>query len=65
MPTQETPLQLYDTLIISKQRWGKGEITLDALYAAADAYIAALRTYKRTSGKRFAIPSRSYLIRAL
>ena len=61
-----TPLELRSQVIVAKQQFGLGEITIDQLYAAADAYIEALREYKRRTGnKRLNIPSRGYLIRAL
>jgi hypothetical protein len=65
MPDDNSPLVLRDALIVARQRFGQGQITVDSLYAAADAYIDALRQYKRTAHKRMAIPSRAYLIRAI
>lgn len=60
-----TPIQLRSKLIESKQAFGRGEITIEQLYAAADAYIAAIRDYAKRTGKRITIPSRAYLIRAV
>lgn len=60
-----TALELRSKLLEAKKRYGRGEITIDALYATADAYIDALCQYQKASGKKFAIPSRGYLIRAL
>lgn len=60
-----TALELRSKLLEAKQQYGRGEITVDALYAVADAYIDALKAYKKASGKRLTIPSRGYLIRAL
>ena len=60
-----TTIELRTQVIEAKQRFGRGEISVDDLYAAADAYIAALKTYKKATGKKLSIPSRAYLIRAL
>lgn len=60
-----TTLELRTQAIEAKQRFGRGEISVDDLYAAADAYIAALKTYKKATGKKLSITSRAYLIRAL
>lgn len=50
----------------AKQQFGRNEITIDQLYVAADAYIEALKEFKkRTKNKKLAIPNRGYLIRAL
>ena len=58
-------LDMRDHVIAARSRFHRGEITLDDLYAVADRYIAALREYKKRTGKRLAIPSRAYLLRAL
>lgn len=58
-------LDLRDKVIDLIHRQHRGEATVDDLYAAADAYIAGLRAYKKRTGKRLTIPGRSYLIRAL
>ena len=61
-----SPIELRSKLIEAKQQFGRNEITIDALYAVADAYIDALREYKkRTGNKKLNIPARGYLIRAL
>lgn len=53
-------------LIEAKQRFGRNEITQDDLYAAADAYIEAIKDFKkRTGNKKLSVPSRGYLIRAI
>lgn len=58
--------EIRNKLIETKQRFGRGEVGIDELYAAADAYIAAIREYKkRTKNKRLSIPSRAYIIRAI
>ena len=49
----------------AKALYSKGEITIDDLYAVADAYIVYLKEYKRKSGKKLTIPNRAYLIRAI
>jgi hypothetical protein len=58
-------LLLRDAVILARARYHRGEISVDALYAAADAYIAELRAYKKRTGKRMSIPNRAYLLRAL
>jgi len=60
-----TALELKTQLQQAKNRFHRGEISIDELYAAADAYIATLRAYRKQSGKKFRIPSRGYLIRAV
>jgi outer membrane protein assembly factor BamD (BamD/ComL family) len=55
-----------NNLIYAKQKFGRNEITIDELYDTADAYIEAIREWKkRTGDKKFKIPSRGYLIRAI
>lgn len=56
---------LRNKLIATRMQYHNSEATIEQLFAAADDYIAALKAYKKASGKRFTIPSRSYLIRAL
>jgi hypothetical protein len=58
-------MALRQQVVDARAAMNQGRITLDQLYAAADQYIAFLKAYKKTSGKRFVIPSRGYLIRAL
>ena len=58
-------LTLRNDLIIARAKHQQGAITTDELYQSADAYIAALREYKKRTGKKLTIPSRAYLIRAL
>lgn len=61
-----TALELRDAFIIARQEFGRGEIGIDELYAAADAYIESIKEYKkRTGNKKLRIPSRGYIIRAL
>lgn len=61
-----TPLQLRDELIKAKQMYGRGEIDIEKLYVAADAYIEAIKAFaKRTGNKKLRAPSRAYLIRAI
>lgn len=58
-------IQLKAKMQEAKQRWGRGEITTDELYAVADEWIEQIRDYKKRSGnKKVRIPSRSYLIRS-
>lgn len=55
-----------NALIEAKQRFGRGEITATELYAAADAYIEAIKDFKRRTGnKKLRVPDRGYLIRAI
>lgn len=57
-------LKLKTALQTAKAQYHQGEIDLDALYAAADAYIASLKAYRKRTGKKFRLPSRGYIIRA-
>jgi len=59
------PISLRNDLIIAKQQYGQGLITIDDLYKKADDYIATLKDYRKKTGKKFTIPNRAYLIRAL
>lgn len=53
-------------LIVAKQQFGRNEISTEQLYAAADAYIEAIKEFKRRTGnKKLPVPSRGYLIRAI
>jgi hypothetical protein len=65
MDEHKTPMDLRNELIDTKRRFGQGAATIDVLYSAADAYIAALKAFKKSTGKRLTIPSRAYLIRAI
>lgn len=59
-------LEYRDQMIIAKQKFGRGEISIDDLYAAADAYIEAIRQFKkRTNNKKLRVPDRAYVIRAI
>ncbi len=60
-----TPIELRTKLIDAKRAFGRGEITIEQLYAAADAYIDAIKEFKKRTGARIAVPSRAYLIRAV
>lgn len=60
-----TPIQLRAQAIEARQRYGRGEATLDELHAAFDAYIAGIAAHCRQQGKKPPKLSRSYLIRAL
>ena len=59
-----TTLQLKDALCEAIKQHEAGKITLKTLYAAADIYLDSLKAYKESTGKRFRIPSRGYIIRA-
>ena len=58
-------MELRDKLIEAKRLYGQGAIDVDALYAAADAYIDALKAFKKRTKAKLAIPSRAYIIRAI
>ncbi len=60
-----TPMQLRAQAIDTRQRFGRGEATIDELHAAFDAYIAGIVAHCRQKGKKPPKLSRSYLIRAL
>lgn len=60
-----TPLQLRDALIEAKKAFGRGEITVDTLYVAADAYIESIKAYAKRTKKKIRPPSRAYIIRAI
>ncbi len=62
---QPTAMQLRERLVEQRARYYQGGITIDQLHACADEYIAALKAYRKASGKRFSVPCRAYLIRAL
>lgn len=62
---QPTALELRQQLIVQRALYYQGAVTIEQLHACADRYIDALRAYRKASGKRFAIPCRAYLIRAL
>ena len=60
------PQELRNAFIATKHRWGRNEATVEELYAAADAYIEAIKEFKkRTKNKKLAVPTRAYLLRAL
>ncbi len=59
------PLAARARIIDARSRYQRGEATLEDLYAAADAYIAAIRAYGKATGQRLPVPGRSYTIRAL
>lgn len=60
-----TPLELRDEVFRARQAWGRGEITLEDLYQAVDAYIDSLRAFKKRTGKRLSIPGRHQVIRMM
>jgi hypothetical protein len=60
-----TPMQARTNLIQVRSAFAAGTATISQLYEAADLYITALKAYKKASGKKVAIPSRAYVIRAL
>lgn len=60
-----TPMQLRAQAIDARQRFGRGEATIDELHAAFDAYIAGIVAHCRQKGKKPPKLSRPYLIRAL
>lgn len=60
-----TPLQLRRAAVEARQRFGRGEATIDEMHAAFDAYIAAIVGHCRKTGKKPPRLSRAYLVRAL
>lgn len=61
-----TALDLRDKFIEARKLFFAQQITIDDLYKAADAYIEAIKAFKKkTSNKKLRIPDRAYLIRAL
>ena len=60
-----TALELKEKLLDAKSQYRQGAIDIDALYAAADAYIDALKAFKKRTKAKLTIPTRAYLIRAL
>jgi len=59
-----TAQEYRNQLIAAKQRFGRNEITIDQLYAAADAYIESIKEFKqRTGNKKLPVPSRCQLMR--
>lgn len=60
-----TPMELRNQLIKAKKAFGRNEITINELHAAADKYIEALKKFKKEKKAKISIPSRAYIIRAL
>ena len=58
-------MQLRAQAIEARQRFGRGEATIDELHAAFDAYIVGIVAHCKSQGKKPPKLSRSYLIRAL
>ena len=65
MNAQPTLLDLREDVIQVRALHRTGHATIDQLYRAADAYIAALREWRTRTGRAFPVPSRGYLLRAL
>lgn len=49
----------------ARQQFMRGEISQHAMESMFDIYIDMLAEYRKASGKRFRLPTRGYLIRAL
>jgi hypothetical protein len=62
---QPTALTAREAMIAARARYYAGAGTEAEMNAAADAYIEALRVYRKLSGKKFSIPSRAYILRAI
>lgn len=60
-----TALDLKFKLQEAKKQFGRKEITIDQLYVAADAYIDALKEFKKRTKAKISIPNRGYVIRAI
>jgi hypothetical protein len=43
----------------------RAELSISALYVAADAYIAEIRAHGKRMGRKVPVPSRAHIIRAL
>jgi len=48
----------------AKKKFGRGEIGENELFEAADAYIDAIREFKKRTKAKIAVPSRGYILRA-
>ena len=59
----DKPLELNAKLNETKTAWIKGNATLDDVYAAADAYIASVKAYCKSVGKKAPNISRHGLLR--
>jgi hypothetical protein len=58
-------LVLKDRVRLARSAYQHGQAPQSTLDTAADAYIAALKAYKRRTGRKLSIPSRAYIIRAV
>ena len=60
-----TAIELKEQLRLAKGAFHRGEIDIDALYAAADAYIEAIKAFKKRTKAKISVPTRGYIIRAV
>jgi len=64
-----TPRELRPKVIEARDRFYRGEGSLDDLYLVVDQYIAAVTEHAKTLSpvlrRRFRPPTRAYLLRAL
>ncbi len=65
MQVHLSPLDLRARVLDVRSAYQSGQCPIEALYTAADDYIAALREYKKRTGRKLTIPSRAYILRAL
>jgi len=57
--------QARDALIIAIKQQIFGVVTMDAVYQAADTYIAAIKAHGKATGRRLPVPNRAGIIRLL
>jgi hypothetical protein len=66
MTDNMAPLEWRKLVIEARAQYHRGEISLHAMEAVADMYIDSLKEHAKATGKkRFRVPSRSYILRAL
>lgn len=63
--TLTRPRELAEKVVETRRRYRRGEVSLDVLYAAADAYIQACVAHQRQRRVKFRPPSRATVLRAL
>ena len=65
MATREQVWQARKALGEAIARQKRGEVGLNQVYRAADAYIAAIRAHTKATGRKLPVPSRAKIIRLL
>ena len=56
-------LELLERFVLLRARYQRREVTLEAVYAAADEYIDSLKEYRRETGRKVPLPTRAALMR--